>query len=102
MVCHSAESRWEAWGNGGSGTFWVRLKQGGRLSPVLLVGLELPDYTANWGAERHSALKCELGVPGLRGRPACSSNGGHEQAAGQRQRHDLRQVQGGELLLCGV
>lgn len=70
MVCHSAESRWEAWGNGGSGTFWVRLKQGGRLSPVLLVGLELPDYAANWGAERHSALKCELGVPGLRGRPA--------------------------------
>lgn len=48
VVCHSAESRWEAWGNGGSGTFWVRLKQGGRLSPVLLVGLELPDYAANW------------------------------------------------------
>lgn len=27
---------------------WVRLKQGGRLSPVLLVGLELPDDTAYW------------------------------------------------------
>lgn len=33
---------------GALGLSWVRLKQGSRLSPALLVSLELPDHTADW------------------------------------------------------